>query len=252
MSFYPIKKIEDSQEPVNHDIDSWIQNYKETFLEHPHDTSQLTLILPDDCLVVSGPTRLRHARGGRSDDFWIMGFANQVNYSETRNVQPLKALGSRRHIFAATNTPVQIQLGRLMILGLNTLRSLYANAQFGTDISIRNTKVSNIDGDRELDGGWLNNVEEDLFRVPIGLGIIFNAPATLAGSMRKMAGAVYFEATTLISHQVALQSGQAFIMEQVTLMADRALPWTSVGTSNGITKWDPDPHAQVSSVSAMD
>lgn len=249
-SFYPIKKIEDAQEPVNHDIDSWVDNYKETFLEHPHDTSQLTLILPDDCLVVSGPTRLRQARSGRGDDFWIVGFANQINYSETRNVQPLKALGSRRHIFAATNTPVQIQMGRLMILGINTLRSLYANTQFGVDITGRNSKYSNVDQDHQ--GGWFNNVEEDIFRVPIGMGIIFNSPATLGGRVKKIAGAVYFEACTLVSQQVSMQSGQAFIMEQVTLMADRAIPWVSVSTNDGITMTEPDPHAQVSSVSNMD
>ena len=52
MSFSPIDKIE-STAPVR-DESSWVDQYKEAFVEHQHDTSQLTLILPDDCLVVVG------------------------------------------------------------------------------------------------------------------------------------------------------------------------------------------------------
>lgn len=85
MSFRPIQKIEDDFEPVVYRKDSWVQNYKEAFVEHPHDTSQLTLVLPDDCLMVSGPPRLRHASSA-DDDFHIIGFANNVSHSETRNV----------------------------------------------------------------------------------------------------------------------------------------------------------------------
>lgn len=268
MAFHPIAHIEKEEEPVNSGIEGWIQNYKEVFLEHPHDTSQLTLILPDDCLVVAGPTRLRHtgykaktdytgtsslgtdiaSSAENLPDFHIIGFANNVTHTETRQVQPLKALGSRRHIFSATNTPVQIQMTRFMILGINTLRSLYGSALFGKDIYDRNSQYANISGSD--DASWFNNVEEDIFRVPIGIGIIYNSPATLAGSMQRIAGAEYFEACTLVSKNTSIQSGQTMVMEQVSLLADRAVPWRC-GAGTALKRFGNDAHAQVQTVSEM-
>lgn len=248
MSFSPIAHIEKEEEPVVYRKDAWVQNYKEAFVEHPHDTSQLTLVLPDDCLMVSGPPRLRHASSA-DDDFHIIGFANNVSHSESRNVQPLKAIGSRRHIFAATNQPVQIQMNRMMILGLNTLRSLYADARFGKDIYNRNSKYGNIaDVD---DASWFSNLEEDIFRVPIGLGIIYNAPASLGGYMKKCAGAEYFEVCTIVSKQVAMTAHDAMIMENVTMLADRCIPWTSSVNTSNLNNDPTDRHAQVQYVSNM-
>lgn len=140
MSFSPIDKIE-STAPVR-DESSWVDQYKEAFVEHQHDTSQLTLILPDDCLVVVGPPRLSHASSENS--FYPVGFLNSINISETRNVQPMKAIGSRRHIFAATNAPVQGSIGRLLFLGRNMLNALYANADFGPGITDRNSKYNGL------------------------------------------------------------------------------------------------------------
>lgn len=248
MSFSPIAHIEKEEEPVVYRKDAWVSNYKEAFVEHPHDTSQLTLVLPDDCLMVSGPPRLRHARD-TGVDFHIIGFANNVSHSETRNVQPLKAIGSRRHIFAATNQPVQIQINRLMILGLNTLRSLYADAVFGTDIYNRNSKYGNI---ASVDtASWFSNLEEDIFRVPVGLGIIYNAPATLGGSMKMCAGAEYFEVCTIVSKQVAMTAHDAMIMENVTMMADRCIPWTSAVNNSNLNNDTVKLHSQVQTVSEM-
>lgn len=253
MGFHPISLIERAHEPVVWQKEQWLDNYKEAFTEHPHDTSQLTLVLPDDCLLVSGPPRLRHADGafsvGDRETFHIIGFANNISYSETRNVQPLKAIGSRRHIFAATNQPVQINIARMMLLGLNTLRSLYSGASFGKDMYDRNSKYSNIDA--VDDASWFSNLEEDVFRVPIGLGVIYNAPASLAGHMNMCAGADYFEACTVVSKQVSMQSNEAMIMEQVTLLADRALPWTSAANNSNLNNNEIDKRCQVKRVSDM-
>jgi hypothetical protein len=246
--FHPIAHIEKQEEPVNHSIDSWVKNYKEVFVQHPHDTSQLTLVLPDDCLLVAGPTRLRHASSGDSADFFPIGFANSINHSESRQVQPLKAIGSRRHIFAATNAPVQISIGRMLVLGMNTLRSLYANATFGEDMDT-NAKYSHRKDDNSA--AWYSNLEEDIFRVPIGLGIIYNSPATLSNQQYMTAGAEYFEVCTLVNKNVAIQSGQAMIMEQVTLMADRCIPWVGVSAAEILSIAETDQHAQVQQVSEM-
>ena len=258
--FHPIEKIETNEDFTYRDISNWVDAYKEAFVQHPHDTSQLTLVLPDDCLVVSGPTRLRHAGASANGDaasnltsseyFFPIGFANTVNYTETRQVQPVKAIGSRRHIFAATNSPVQIQIGRLLLLGTNMLRSLYANAVFGRDMD-KNSKYSfNGRGNNEAD--WYGNVEEDIFRMPIGIGIIYNSPATLASGHKHIAGAEYFEVCTLQSKSVAIQAGQSTVMEQVTLFADRVIPWTGVASNKGLTINSPDYRQQVSLVGDME
>lgn len=264
MGFSPIAHIEKKGEPVAYKKDTWVADYKEVFTEHPHDTSQLTLVLPDDCLVVSGPTRLRHATGGKvgdssednvaaskdiDDNFHVIGFANDISYTESRNVQPIKAIGSRRHIFAATNQPIQIQIQRLMILGLNTLRSLYADAVFGPHIYDRHSKYANVS--KSDKSSWFNNVEEDIFRVPIGLGIVYNSPATLAGEMKKCAGAVYFEVCTLLNQSIDLRAGEASVMESVTLYADRCIPWTSAVNTSNLTNDVEKLRSQVQQVSRM-
>lgn len=223
MSFSPIRKIEGGK--VVGDNKSWYEQYKEAFVEHYHDVSQLTLVHPDDCLIVAGPPRLSQASG--EDDMHPIGFINQLQYSETRNVQPMKAIGSRRHVFSATNAPVQGSIGRMMILGRNILNSLYTKATFGEGINSRNTKFRIGEGD---DASWWTNIEEDVFRVPFGLGVIYNSPASMSSQGSYSAGADYIEVCTLTSRQSAVQSGQTMIMEQVGFMADRVVPWTAYGS----------------------
>ena len=255
--FGPIDKIE-GENFTYRDVPNWVDAYKEAFVQHPHDNSQLTLVLPDDCLVVAGPTRLRQAGAAAVNDstgnlqgsFFPIGFANNVTYTETRQVQPLKGIGSRRHIFAATNSPVQIQIARLLLVGTNTLRSLYALTKFGADMDVNAKYSQNGKGNNEA--SWYSNLEEDIFRVPIGLGIIYNSPATLAGDQSFVAGAEYFEVCTLQSKNVSIQSGQATVMEQVTLFADRCVPWEGAAT-NGVIDIDQSAYRQqVSEVSAME
>jgi len=254
MSFAPITKMEGTNMAYR-DISNWVDSYKEAFVQHHHDTSQLTLVLPDDCLVVAGPTRLYQTTPSDTATdaavFFPIGFANTVTHTETRQVQPLKAIGSRRHIFAATNAPVQIQIARLLLCGTNTLRSLYGYATVGTDTYDRNTKFSH-GGSGDFTSDWFGNLEEDLFRIPIGLGIIYNSPATLAGKQSKVAGADYFEVCTLQSKNVSIQSGQAMVMEQVTMYADRCVPWASYFGNATLTVGSPDYYQQVSQVSAME
>ena len=217
MSFRPIQKIEQTGKIT--DIQSWYQKYKEAYIGQQHDTSQLTLVLPDDSLVVFGPTRLSHATG--SDVFYPVGFLSNLTYSETRAVQPVKAIGSRRHIFSATNAPVQVSIQRMMIIGLNFYRAMYAKATFGSDITDKNSFFA---PNGDFDAAWFANAEEDLYRVPIGIGVLFNSPATLAGG-EDDTGAVYIEAATLVSSNVSITSGQTMVLENISMMADRIIPW---------------------------
>ena len=85
-------------------------------------------------------------------------------------------------------------------------------------------------------GEWFSNIEEDLFRVPFGMGVIYNSPSSLASSNSKFdAGkgvAEYIEGCVLLNRTMSLQSGQAMVMEQVTFMADRVVGWSSWNGNN--------------------
>lgn len=219
MSFRPIEKIE-SQALVE-TVDSWVKKYKEQFIEHYHDTSQLTLLHPDDCILVAGPPRRSHASS--ADSYHVIGFTNAIQYTQARQVQPVKAIGSRRHIFSVTNTPVQGTIQRMMLLGRNLLRSLYDNARFGSDITNRNSKF--VVGNEGDDAAWWTNLEEDVYRVPFGLGVIYNAPANVAGDLEYVAGADYLEVCTITNWQTSIQSGQTMMAESISFYADRVIPW---------------------------
>jgi hypothetical protein len=206
-------------EPINSSVSSWIDNYKQQFIEQSHDQSMLNLVTPDDSLVIVGPPRLS-TKG--ATQFYVVGFIQNIQYNETSQVQPLKAIGSRRHIFARTNTPVQGTISRLLILGGNLYRALYALTDTESAINDRNSQYA--DGDSS---SWFTNLEEDLYRLPFGLGIIYNSPATAAASNASSitAGAEFLEVCTIVNRGVSKQSGQAMVMEQVTFMADRVVPW---------------------------
>lgn len=197
-----------------------MDNYKQAFINQSHDLSELSLVLPDDCLVLIGPPRLSSVNG--DDNFFAVGFLQTIQYSETRQVQPLKTIGSRRHIFAATNSPVQGSIARMLFLGENLYRALYLLSEEPEYIAKRNSNYAIGSGQ---DASWYTNAEEDLFRIPFGLGIIYNSPASLAG--KKSAGAEYIEVCTLTNRNTSITSGQAMIMEQVSFMGDRVIPWVA-------------------------
>jgi len=201
-------------------IDSWDTSLKEQHLEVSHDQSMLTLANPDDALIVVGPPRLKLAKG-ETAEFHIVGMVQSLQYSEQSQLQPMKAIGSKRHVFSRTNGPVQGSIGRALFLGQNLYKALYALTD-GTDL-LADAQVSGTKGDAS--SNWYANLEEDLFRVPLGLGIIYRSAGSNAAS--KNIGADYLEVVSLQSRNVSLQSGQAMIMEQVQFMADRIIPWTS-------------------------
>ena len=214
-------------EPLQ-DLSGWADQYKERHISALHDQSMLTLATPDDAIIIAGPPRLA---GGIDTDlggFYVIGFVNMFQYSEQSQVQPLKALGSKRHIFSKTNTPVNGSIGKMLTLGPNLLRALYSNID--TDgLGEFNKKYSgNADDDSSI---WYSNLEEDIFRVPFGLGVIYPTPGTQAISGTDFIGAEYFEATVIINRSISIQSGQTMIMENVSFMADRVIPLTSYSTN---------------------
>lgn len=217
------------------DVAQWVNNYKEQNLEVSHDQSMATLGTPDECLVIAGPTRLASEQASRINAFPVIGMASMIQYTESAQIQPMKAIGSRRHVFSKTNLPVQGSIGRLVIAGRNTFRSLYQGINTKTPLGLdaRNAKLASNGWDSAgtEKSSWFHNLEEDLFRVPFGIGFVFSCPGALANkgvaSNDSFIGGEYLECCVLQSRTVSIQTGQTLIMEQVQFMADRLIPWTS-------------------------
>lgn len=212
--------------------ETWADNYKDAFIQKHHDSTQMDVVLPDDCLVVSGPPRLLDdsiaatlggidtSVPGSGGFFMPIGFITSLSITEARQVQPMKGLGSYRHVFTATNTPVQLQVERMMIEGPNLLRCLYYNC----------TEGINFYNKRFQEGNWYMNLEDDIYRIPFGLGICYTNPRALSrtateGNYLGAPGADYFEGCVIQSCSMSIQQGQTVIMENVSMYADRRVPF---------------------------
>ena len=137
----------------------------------------------------------------------------------------MKSIGSRRHIFSKTNTPVNGTIGKLMAFGPNLLRALYSQIDTESVKHESNNKFSGADDTNSAI--WFTNVEEDIYRIPFGMGVIYKAPGMEAKSTAEGLGAEYFESMVIVSRSVNVQSGQTMIMENVSFMADRIVPLTA-------------------------
>lgn len=205
-------------------ISEWGKQYKEQNIEMIHEGGAFDLVSPDDSIIVAGPSRLS---GATNKGFYVIGVCQNVQISENSQIQPMKAIGSRRHLFSKTNNPVQISMGRAMFFGNNLARALYMpNEDPYSETYKQNNKYAQ--GYSYDKSSFLTNLEEDLFRVPFGLGVIYHTAATAqenaaTGSMA--VAAEYAESCLIQSRNVSIQSQQAIVMEQVQLIADRMVPW---------------------------
>lgn len=208
-------------------IEEWGQQYKEQNIELSHEEASYDLVNPDDSLLVAGPSRLSAAA---DSGFYVIGVCQNVNISETSQIQPMKAIGSRRHLFSKTNTPVQISMGRAMFYGKNLARALYSiiSSPFSEEDTTNNKYAQ---GTNYADSKFLTNLEEDLYRTPFGLGIIYHTPRTahdnVSNGVWGAVGAEFAECCLIQSRSISLQAQQSIVMEQVQLVADRLVPWDS-------------------------
>lgn len=164
------------------DIQQWEDQYKEQRIEIDHDKSMFDLVTADDSILVAGPSRLSQAHRGTDaagSALYVIGVCQNFSFNETAQIQPFKGIGSRRHLFTKTNSPVSAQMSRMMFYGKNLALALYASSATTpfSDGSGANDKV--VQGGADLSAAkWLTNLEEDLFRTPFGLGVIYHTPRT--------------------------------------------------------------------------
>lgn len=230
MASYTIYNTNNSKLYVADTKPDWQSQYKDAFLEQSHDFSQLSLLLPDDCLIVVGPPR-RPQWGNETNDSKAertIGFVRNLSISQQSSVQPLKAVGSRRHIFAKTNQPVSLQMDRMVFTRGTLMGTLYSIVNSGAgNVNKRQTynagSIGTLGSIKNGNGMMYTNIEDDLYRIPFGIRIILGSPTVVANNTSQPS--ILAEACTLQAHSMSFTAGEAVVLEQVSIIADRVVGW---------------------------
>ena len=208
---------------ITKNFNSW--NVSENNVERLTDNIPFTTAHPDDTLVMVGPPR--YSQQIEPTKLYAVGMLQAFNYSQSRGLQPMQAIGSGRAFFVAGKSTVQFSIQRLFVKGKNLLRALYENAKDQGNLEITKTDAF---GERPIAAGTPNfaiNLDSPLFLVPFGLCIIYrdrsNSPL----------GGLYIENCMLANYSSAVQAGQTTILEQVSGMGDRLFA-VDLGNANNI------------------
>ena len=199
---------------------------QQSHIERPMDSSAYEAAHPDDTLVLAGPARMASVDASNSQQtaktLLAIGMLQSIQITQSKPTQPMMAIGSGRSFFVSGKSQTQWTIGRLFLNGRNLLRVLYHNfvaangdaAAFDDPSATTRTST------------FFTNLDSELFYVPFGLGVLFR------DKVHNMLGSMYIELAMINSHAIGVTAGQNAILENVSGMADRVLPWT---VSDGVT-----------------
>jgi hypothetical protein len=207
-------------------------NSQQMTVERFTDNAAYTSAHPDDTLVLAGPPRLLDVNQGATRDWnslLAIGMVQGFQFTSQKPTQPLQAIGSGRSYFVSGKSQTTWRIGRLFCNGRNLLRVLYHNAVAG------GVQVQTFDDPAAAQDPtelYYINLDSELFYVPFGLSAIFR------DKMRDLIGAVYLELCMVQTYGVGFNAGQQMVMEDVSGMCDRILPFhpTSVATMGGVPR----------------
>lgn len=208
-------------------FDTW--QWQESYVERIMDNAAYTAAHPDDTLVLAGPARKSALAGGYTN-LLAIGMLQAVSFSQTKPTQPMMAIGSGRSFYVSGKAQTQWTMGRLFVNGRNLLRVIYHNAVAG-GIDPRNFDDV---ATESASPQYFINLDSELYLVPLGLGCVFR------DKTHNFVGGFYAELCMINSYATAWQAGQNLIMENVSGMADRLLPFggdtVSRFTNGGVPK----------------
>jgi hypothetical protein len=199
-------------------FDTWI--FQESYVERVMDNAAYSAAHPDDTLVLAGPARKTSLREGFTN-MMAIGMLQAVNFSSTKPTQPMMAIGSGRSFYVSGKAQTQWTMGRLFVNGRNLLRVLYHNAiAGGVDPSVFD--------DMAMDSAapqYIINLDSELFLVPMGLGSV------IRDKTHNYVGGFYAELCMITSYTLGWNAGQNLILENVSGLSDRLLPFGSNSSS---------------------
>lgn len=195
-------------------FDTW--NFQQSYVERIMDNAAYTAAHPDDTLVLAGPSRRGGFKDGGAKSLLAIGMLQAAQFTQSKPTQPMMAIGSGRSFYVSGKAQTQWSFGRLFVNGRNLLRVLYHNAvKGGIDVSQFDDPASAPSGNKQ----FFINLDSELFLVPFGLGSVFR------DKTHGYCGGFYAELCMITSYAIGWNAGQNLILENVTGLSDRLLPY---------------------------
>jgi hypothetical protein len=196
-------------------FDTW--KFQESYVERVMDNAAYTAAHPDDTLVMAGPARKHGLKEGGAASLLAIGMLQAVNFTQTKPTQPMMAIGSGRSFYVSGKAQTQWTMGRLFVNGRNLLRVLYHNAVAG---GIDPSQFDDVATDSNPVGKkYFINLDSELFLIPFGMGAVFR------DKTHGFCGGFYGELMMITSYAIGWNAGQNLVLENVSGMADRLLPF---------------------------
>jgi hypothetical protein len=200
-------------------FDTW--GFQESYVERVMDNAAYTAAHPDDTLVMAGPARKQNLSQGFAN-LLAIGMLQAVNFTQSKPTQPMMAIGSGRSFYVSGKAQTQWTMGRLFVNGRNLLRVLYHNAVAG---GIDPSQFDDQATDSSAEGKkFFINLDSELFLIPFGLGTVFR------DKTHGFCGGFYAELSMITSYAIGWNAGQNLVLENVSGMSDRLLPFGSNST----------------------
>jgi hypothetical protein len=193
-------------------VDTWV--FQESYVERVMDNAAYTSAHPDDTLVMAGPARKTSLARG-FENLLAIGMLQAVNFTQTKPTQPMMAIGSGRSFYVSGKAQTQWTMGRLFVNGRNLLRVLYHNAIAG---GIDPSQFDDVATDPDKPQYFIN-LDSELFLIPFGLGSVFR------DKIHDYVGGFFAELSMITSYAVGWNAGQNLILENVSGLSDRLLPF---------------------------
>lgn len=212
-------------------VESW--TFQENHVERHMDNAAYEAAHPDDTLVLAGPPRKSSVNGGTGTgpnagdgkdigSLLAIGMLQSVQFTQSKPTQPMMAIGSGRSFFVSGKAQTQWNIARLFVNGRNLLRVLYHNAVAAkVDVSKFDDQAATANNSQ-----YFINLDSELYYVPFGLAAFFRNKAHDA------VGGFYCELSMINSYAVGMTAGQNMILENVSGMADRLLPFSLSSIAN--------------------
>ena len=224
---------------VVRDTSTWA--FQQSHVERLMDHATLTSAHPDDTLILAGPARYSITNPEIFFEKLLpIGMVQSFNAMMQKPTQPMQAIGSGRNFYVSGKAQGNAQIARLFVNGRNLLRVLYTNAvQAGLDVKNFDDRAAAATTSNAANSGAIHqffmNLDSELFLIPVGLACFFR------DKVHNAIGAFYMELCMINSYNVAFNAGQNMILENVSLLFDRAIP-INMGDSgqiqNGPTEGD--------------
>lgn len=198
--------------------------YQDQYVERVLDNASYTFAHPDNTLVLAGPPRLETVSQDATSGFnslIAVGVLQNIQVSQTKPTQPFMAIGSGRTFFLSGKAAGQARVTRFLCNGRNLLRVLLHNA---VEAGLNPADFDDPAVHPQSSGGnyqFFANLDSELFLIPLGLCVVFHDKA------HNPIGGFYIELCMITSWVINVAAGQSFIMEDVTLMYDRLLPYNA-------------------------